>query len=228
MSNHHVSTPTRRGRFRSAAVALFLTAATVVATTTSAAASDGGQRSNALRLQERYWAWVAGSDTNPAFQDGFCGEQVGDAFFLSGAFVPGETVLDCTIPADMPIVLSPGGGIEWEEPNLQTDAAILAQRAIDVAAAPLVDPVAVLDGRDLRPARSFALSPIYRIPIAPNSLIKTVDPTVPADATSIRVASLGWTLQIHELHEGQHTIQLSDTIGGQTFAATFHITVSGH
>jgi hypothetical protein len=227
----HLIDPTaarRWARFRSSALVLVLTAATVVASSTSASASDGGQRSNALRLQQRYWAWIAGSDTNPAFQDGFCGEQVGNAFFHSAAFAPGETVLDCTIPADMPIVLSPGGAVEWEDPNLQTDAAILAQRDIDVAAAQLANPTASLDGRDLHPERAFARSGVYRIPIAPNSLIKTVDPTVPADATSIRVASLGWTLQIHELHEGQHTIHLSDTIGGELFAVTFHITVSGH
>jgi hypothetical protein len=221
----HVPLPTAaRRRLRSSALVLVLTAATVVASSTSASASDGGQRSNALRLQQRFWAWVAGSETNPAFQDGFCGEQVGATFFLSGAFAPGETVLDCTIPADMPILLSPGGGLEWEGPDLQTDAAILAQRDIDTAN--IADPTASLDGRDLHPERSFARSGVYRIALAPDSLIKTVDPTVSADATSVRVASLGWALQIHELHSGHHTIRLSDAIGGELFAVTFHITVS--
>jgi hypothetical protein len=222
MSHVHHPSATRR-RLRSSALVLVLTAATMVANSTSAAASDGGH-SNALRLQQRYWAWIAGSDTNPAFQENFCGERVGNAFFLTAAFNPGETVLDCTIPADMPVVFSPGGGLEWEEPNLQTDAAILAQRDID--GANLANPVATLDGRDLHPERTFAKSDIYRISMAPTCLIKAIDPTVPADATSIRAASLGWTLQVDELHEGRHTIRVSDTIGDQLFAITFHITVS--
>jgi hypothetical protein len=213
-----------RTRFRSSMMVLALTAATVVASSTSAAASGDGHSSAALRLQQRYWAWIAGSDTNPAFREGFCGEQVGSAFFLNAAFSPGNTVFDCTIPADMPIVFSPGGALEWEEPNLVTDAALLAQRDID--GADLTDPVASLDGRDLHPARSFARSGVYRIPIGPNSLIKAIDPTVPADATSIRVASLGWTLQTHELDKGSHTIFVSDTIGSVVLSATFHITVS--
>ena len=224
MSNFPDHTTRPRSRFRSGMIVLALIAATVVASSTSALASGSGHNSAALRLQQQYWAWIAGSDTNPAFQTDFCGEQVGNAFLLNAAFSPGDTLYDCTIPDDMPIVFASGGGIEWEEPGLETDAALLAQ--LDIDSAGLANPTASLDGRDLRPSRSFARSGVYRIPIGPNSLIKVVDPTVPLDATSIRVASLGWTMQIHGLHPGSHTISVSDTFDGVVFSATFHITVT--
>jgi len=176
--------------------------------------------------QQRIIGWLFGSATNPLLQPGFCGEVINHVFYFNAAAVP---VFDanCVVPSGTPMAATPGGTIEWEPTNGITDQALLAQLALDAAA--ITNPAVTLDGHVLNLAGTFATTGVYTIPVAPTSLIKTVDPTFPPELTQARVASAAWTVLIAPLPPGQHELVLSDEILGDPFTATFHITVeAGH
>lgn len=177
---------------------------------------------SSVARQQRWMAWAFGSETNPLLQDNFCGEKVGDAFFLNAAINP---VLEatCTIPRGTPLVASPGGAISWYPTDATTRRGLLAAR--DEFISHVSDAVASLDGKALDVQRGFATSGVYTIPLAPDSFVKTVDPNT-AELTRTRVASAGWILRIPPLRHGSHTLVLSDKIDGVSYTATFHITVT--
>ncbi len=87
------------------------------------------------------------------------------------------------------------------------------------------DVTARLDGHPLDVAHGFANTKAYTIPAQQGSLVKTIDDSLPPDATQARAASMAWTLSIPPLLPGRHTLALSDTVDGQKLSITFTLTV---
>lgn len=177
---------------------------------------------NAKPLQKKWVAWIFGSDTAPFLDPTFCGEQVGNKFFLTAATQPLIEV-DCEVDHGVPLVGSPGGGAAWRSSPDMTDRELLAARDADFA--PICCPLLRLDGDEIDVTPGFAKTGIYTIPVGEDSFIRTVDPTFPSDWTETQVASAAWMFKIVDLSRGQHRLVLRDKINGDPFKAIFHITV---
>jgi hypothetical protein len=221
----------RRTRIVVAVSAAMIVSLGLASTATAAQGPDLPSGSSSFGASSAVWeqrlvGWLFGSATNPLLQDNFCGEQVGNVFFLNVATVPSYEAT-CEIPTGTQIVASPGGTVVWEPTEAQTDEGLLDE--LSGAVADLSNPTAAVDGHPLDVANAFVGPLVYTIPVAEGSFIKTVDPTFPAELTETRIASAAWILRIHPLPPGEHEIILGDEIGGEAFTATFHITVTpGH
>ena len=178
---------------------------------------------SAPKLLQRYLSWLLGSDSNPIFS-GSCGEIVNGIFFLNVAASPGSTDYNCTIPVGVPVLASPGLAAVWPPSDGNTDAELLA--ALDTQYWPdLTDPSAALDGKNL-PVGDAVSTGAFTMPLGANSLILAVDPSVPSTWTDIRAVGRAWLTRLHPLMPGSHTLVVSDTIDGDAYTATFHITVT--
>jgi hypothetical protein len=173
--------------------------------------------------EQRYLQWLFGSDANPLMQEGLCGQSFNGALFLNAAVVP-DFQANCTVKPGTQILASPGGTIEWAPTNGTTDEQLLARLAIDSAA--IQNPAGTLDGRSIDVVDGFTEAGAYTISVGSQSFIKTVDSTFPSDLTQTRVASSAWMVRLTPLTPGTHTLVLSDTIAGDPYVATFHITVT--
>jgi hypothetical protein len=173
-------------------------------------------------VQKAWLAWAFGSDTNPLFDSTLCGEMVGNRFFLNATIVPLMEV-DCEIEHGVPLVATPGGGVDWKSSDATTNKELLASRDADFAT--VCCAAAWLDGIPVDLDPGFARTGVYTIAVGQNSFIRAVDPTFPAGWTETQVASAGWFFKIVHLSRGTHELVLQDELGGQTLEARFHITV---
>lgn len=183
-----------------------------------------GYGGSSVQLQQRYFAWMFGSSTNPLLADNFCGELVGGEFMLTAAIESGVE-RSCTVPFGVPVIASPAGCFDWFPIGSLTDAQVIATRDADCPPSVFTEVTARLDGRPLDVARSFATTGAYTIPVADGSLIKTEDPTFPSAATWARAASMGWILRLAPLAPGRHRLQLSDVVDGSLLSISFTLTV---
>ena len=173
-------------------------------------------------LQKKWVAWALGSDTAPFLDPTFCGERVGNKFFLTGATQPLIEV-DCEIEYGVPIVASPGGGAAWRSSPDMTDEELLAARDADFAT--ICCARVRLDGESIDESPGFAETGVNTIPVGEDSFIREVDPTFPSAWTETEVASAAWVVKFVDLPRGQHRLVLRDRINGDPFKAIFHITV---
>jgi hypothetical protein len=205
-------------------VALFVMVAAVVPASAHVIPSGSSAfGASSVVWEQRYIQWLFGSDTNPLMQDGLCGQSFNGVLFLNAATIP-DFEADCTVKAGTQILASPGGTVEWAPTNGTTDEQLLAQLAIDETA--IANPAATVDGRAINVTDGFTRGGAYTISVGADSFIKSVDPTFPSDLTETRAASSAWIARLTPLTPGTHTLVLSDTIGGDPFVATFHITVT--
>lgn len=172
-----------------------------------------------LDWQERWFAWVGGSASNP-FETGSCGERVGKLFFLTASLGPG-TEVECRVPTGVPLLASPGGTLAWAPDDSASDEQLLAER--DAGMVGVGSPVATLDGRSLDVGDSLRLSGVYTVPLEPGNFIQDVDPGVVGD--EVRLASGGWFLRLNPLTPGRHELVLSDEVDGTVLDITFHLAV---
>lgn len=159
------------------------------------------------QARERWVSWAFGSTTNPLMRPSFCGSQRPSRFFLNAAGVPGTQVAHCEIPAEMPIIVSPGGGFAWAPTDGETDAELLDAAEFFFSA--LSDPRIVLDGRRLRVGEPY-VTDVLEIELRPGNFLQAVDPALEG-LNSTRVALIGYFAKV-ALSEGPHTLVIRDTI----------------
>lgn len=170
--------------------------------------------------QRRLYTWMMGSSSNPLLSDDFCGELVGHEFMLTAATEAGMH-RSCTVPFGVPVLASPGGCFDWFTITTP-DADVQAQRDADCTG--FTNVTAQLDGRNINLGHAYAATDAYTVPIAAGSLVRTIDPAF-ADATEVRVASLGWMIELPLLAPGSHTLALSDDVDGNPESIVFDLTV---
>jgi hypothetical protein len=170
----------------------------------------------------RLYTYFVASPSNPLEAKGGCGALVGTEYMLPGATAK-NVKRTCTLPANTPVLASPGGCVDWFPVGSMTDAAVLEARDKDCAN--IKKPSAVLDGKKIDVAKTYVKSATYTVPVMQGSLIRTVDDTFPADAALARVASAGWTVSLDSLEKGKHTLALSDLVDGKVMSITFALTV---
>jgi hypothetical protein len=184
---------------------------------------SAGFGASSVVWQQRWMAWAFGSETNPLLRDNFCGEEINNVFFLNAAANPGTVEVACTIPTGTRLLATPGAAIAWFPTDATTDQGLLEAR--DAFLVGITNGTVSLDGKSLAVPREFTRVGVYKIPLSPNSLIKTVDPNT-ANLTKTRVSSGGWFMRLSPLRRGVHTLVISDTIDGTLFRIIFHITVA--
>jgi hypothetical protein len=217
-----------RGLIAVTSIILFAFAAPPVAATAQPSARPQGDPTQIeygdppKTVQKAWLAWAFGSDTNPLFDSTLCGEMVGKRFFLNATIVP-LMEADCEIEHGVPLVATPGGGVDWKSSDATTNKVLIASRDADFAT--VCCPFAWLDGTPIDLDPGFAKTGVYTIAVGESSFIRTVDPTFPAGWTETQVASAGWFFRIVHLSRGTHELVLKDELGGQTLEARFHITV---
>jgi hypothetical protein len=140
-----------------------------------------------------------GSSTNPLFNPTFCGEMVGDVFFLNAAGEP-NVEADCEVPAGTWLVGSPGGSLGLPDDATPTDAEILAARDADFVG--VTDASATLDGKALDVESGFAKTGVYTVPVEAGSFIKELYPAF-EHLDEARVASAAWMVRIPPLTPGR-------------------------
>jgi hypothetical protein len=208
-----------------AALCITLAAATPAAGQGTIPPQSHAYGASLLTWQQRWMAWAFGSSTNP-LGSGICGERVGGVFFLNVAVEPGEAgaEVDCHIPPGTPLLATPGGCLWWPFPG-ETPEEVLGGR--DACLEELSQPTAKLDGRSLGDVDSLLrLTGLYTIPVEPGSYIQEVDEEEGVESGEYtQAASGGWFLRLNPLPPGHHKLVLSDSIGGELFRITFHITV---
>ena len=170
----------------------------------------------------RLYTFFVASPSNPLQAKAGCGALVGTEYMLPGATAK-NLERTCTIPANTPVLASPGGCVDWFPVGSMTDAEVLEARDKDCSS--VKKPSAVLDGKKIAVAQTYAESGAYTVPVMQGSLIRTVDDTFPADAAEARVASAGWTVSFSSLKKGKHTLALSDRVDGKVMSITFALTV---
>jgi hypothetical protein len=162
------------------------------------------------QLHRQWVKWAFGSSGAPLLQEDFCGEEVNGVFFLTVAGgVPTSVTrrVDCEIPADVPILVTPGGAIAWAPTDGTTDRQ-LRRSLLNFLSDLIVQSVRlVLDGREIRHG-DLVLPDPYTLSLEPGNLIQTVDPSVTGDET--RVAE-GWYFRlIGPLDPGDHVLVATD------------------
>lgn len=204
------------------AIALSLLALVVSIGQSTAFAGGAASAEPASKYLAKQWlTWVFGSDAAPIIT-GACGEQVGDRrFFLTAAFNPGRTTIECEVPHGAPIVASPGGTLFWAPTSGNTAQELLDAVTDDLAT--ISDVKAKLDGENVDLSEAFLPPDVFRMALEPGNLIQTVDSDVKGD--SARVAWAGWFLKISCLSRGNHILVLSDEINGQLFKVRFELMV---
>jgi hypothetical protein len=170
----------------------------------------------------RLYTYFVASPSNPLEAKGGCGALVGTEYMLPGATAK-NVKRTCTIPANTPVLASPGGCVDWFPVGSKTDADVLEARDKDCSK--VKKPSVVLDGKKIAVAQTYVKSGAYTVPVMQGSLIRTVDGTFPADAVEARVASAGWTVSFNSLKKGKHTLALSDLVDKKVMSITFSLTV---
>jgi hypothetical protein len=170
----------------------------------------------------RLYTYFVSSPSDPLEAKGSCGALVGTEYMLPGATAK-NVKRTCTIPANTPVLASPGGCVDWFPVGSKTDADVLEARDKDCTN--VKKPSVVLDGKRIAVVQTYVKSGTYTVPVMQGSLIRTVDDTFPADAAEARVASAGWTVAFNPLKKGKHTLALSDLVDKKVMSITFTLIV---
>jgi hypothetical protein len=175
---------------------------------------------DASAIQNGWLTWAVGSSTNPLLQDGFCGEVVGDRFFLNAALGPGRAQVSCEVPAGMTLVGTPAGAFGWNESD--DDLLHGNLRQLKGLVVPSIN--VKVDGAVVPRGAMVCPEPID-VELEPGNLLETIDPAVTGDST--RASICGWFYVLGPLSTGQHTVLLSDKFAGEKrFEVLFDVTVS--
>jgi hypothetical protein len=199
---------------------------TVCAGAASPSAASAGDRAGRVPagLRRDWIEWAFGSSVNPLMQKGFCGEEVGDTFFLTltgGA--PAKRVVHCDIPSGLPVLAPPGGVISWAPTDGRTDSELFETTAKQLQPIILDSVRVILDGERLRRGRLYVSDP-FDLDLEPGNLIQAVDPDVTGHSTRVMFAY--WFTYIPELTPGDHLLVTSDKFKGiGLFRTRFHIHV---
>lgn len=189
------------------------------------ATAERRERRAPLALQWQWVEWAFGSSANPLMQEGFCGEQIGDTFFMTvTGGEPAVRRLTCEIPAGVPLLVTPGGGIAWASAD-ETGSELYSILLNDLLGKVILDSVRVtLDGERLRRGPLTILGP-RDLALEPGNFIQTVDPSVAGDATLVIAG--GWFSYISPLSRGQHVMRTDMRVRGVgRFVSVFKIGVA--
>jgi hypothetical protein len=176
----------------------------------ASASGVSARKATPARLHRAWIDWAFGSSGAPLLDPEFCGEQVGNVFFLTVAGGAPESVtrrLDCDIPADVPILVTPGGAIAWAPTDGETDRQ-LRRSLFNMLSELIVQSVHLsLDGEEIDHGPLEVPDP-YTLALEPGNLIQTVDPNVTGDST--RIADGFYFKLIGPLDPGDHVLVASD------------------
>lgn len=172
-------------------------------------------------LVKQWMTWVFGSDAAPILS-GVCGEQIGDVFFLTAAFNAGWAEIDCEVPAETPLLVTPAGSSRWAPTDGKTPSELREALRIDLEEV-ISDVQMSIDGAPVDLTDALVLTRVFMMPLEPGNFIQTVDPNVTGD--KVQIAAGGWFVLIESLAPGEHVVVLSDVLSGETFQLTIHLTV---
>jgi hypothetical protein len=202
-------------------VLLVLSALMATAHLEGAVAGGNAQVEFGPRALHRDWvAWGVGSDTNPLLDAQFCGEVVGDRFFMNLAATL-EATYDCEVPEGMTIVAAAGYTIYWKPTDGRTDRDL--RQAVNADLSEFGGPRARLDGERVDLDRAFAKTGVYSVRLGEDSLIRS-DPSFP-DRRRTDVAAGAWVFKLVGLEAGDHRLVLTQRVFGDRARAVFHINV---
>jgi hypothetical protein len=205
--------------------AMLLAVATVptAALANSQAVKEGSGVPSGLR---REWIeWAFGSSGNPLVQRGFCGEQVGGAFFLTVAIAtPVSRRIRCEIPSGLPVLVTPGGAIAWSPTDGTTDSELYSTLLNDLLRKVVLGSVRVkLDG-ELLPRGPLVIPDPFNLSLEPGNFIQTYDPNVTGHSTLVMEG--WWFTYIRALTPGAHVLIANDRFRGLgRFRTVFEINV---
>jgi hypothetical protein len=205
---------------------VLLVSCAVLACTTGAGVATAGRRAERIPsgLRRDWIEWAFGSSTNPLLQENFCGERVGDTFFLTvTAGAPDVRIVHCRIPAGVPILVPPGGVISWAPTDGRTDSQLFQTTARQLESVILESVKVKLDGEPVPVGRLFVSDP-FNLDLEPGNLIQEIDPNVTGDSTRVMFAY--WFVYIPRLSSGSHLLVTSDKFQDVgLFRTRFHINV---
>ena len=190
------------------------------------ATAERRERRAPRALQWQWIEWAFGSSANPLMQEGFCGEQIGDTFFMTvTSGEPAVRRLTCEIPTGVPLLVTPGGGIAWAQSADDTGSELYSILLNDLLGKIILHSVRVtLDGERLRRGPLTILGP-RELALEPGNFIQTVDPSVKGDATLVMAG--GWFSYISPLSRGQHVLRAAQRVRGVgRFVSVFEISVA--
>ncbi len=180
----------------------------------------------AVQDQQRFTAWLFGGATDPLHRQGFCGEQVGDTFFLNVATSP-VSKAGCVVPAGVPLLTMPAGAWAWAPTHGRTPDELLTVR--DWLFSDLRDVAVTIDGAALDLTEGFADAGFYAVRADPGSFLSgvTVTPDNPAGLTGAIFTSVGFAIRIPPLPPGPHLIELNAVFPPAAHLhATYEVTVA--
>ena len=170
-----------------------------------------------LSLRRQYIQWAFGDSGAPLLDPELCGEVVDGVYFMTVAGGTPTSVtrkLDCDIPAGVPLLATPGGGIAWSPTDGRTDRQ-LAAFLLETLGTIRINSVHLrLDGEEIRHG-ALKVSDPYTLHLEPGNLIQTVDPGVVGDSTRIMV---GWYFKLLQpLPAGDHVLVATDRFDYRPF-----------
>jgi len=167
------------------------------------------------------WAFTTSGDENPLVNPARCGEIVDGVFFLTAAIASGLEA-DCTVPAGVPILVTPAGAISVQGLHGQTQEQLLAgvQARMDALEFARLS----LDGITVPLGGVLRFTPAYGIDFEEGNFFDQVGTPVQGNRL---VVSAAMFVRLRPLTAGQHTIVAADKFtSSDILDITFHVTVS--
>ncbi len=175
------------------------------------------------RLLRKVGQFYLGDSTNPLFAAlaGDCGQRINGVFYMAAPIDLGVQ-LDCTIPADTPIVLSPAAWFATQGIDGDTDQELEAAAATGFNTS---TDWLKLDGKNV-PLQT-TMTGAYNVRSEPGSFY---DAILGVGTGPIRTALVGNVVLFRHLSRGHHVIESTVSFvpaGNGDYSATYHIDVVG-
>ena len=153
------------------------------------------------------WAFKGAAETNPLLSLQACDKweqpEPTTAWFLS-ANGPGTADVTCSVPANLPIALTPGGIFDWQNPG---DEAKLTEYMRTFPNS-VRKPTLSVDGVKVDATRYLVTSPVLTTKI----IAPEFGPKAGPDKPEVVMQARGWMLVLKGLKPGTHKIVITDEL----------------
>jgi hypothetical protein len=153
------------------------------------------------------WAFAGPALTNPLLSvqacDSWTQPEPTKAWYLS-ANGPGTADVTCSVPADVPIALTPGGIFDWQTPGNEAKLT----EYLKTFPTSVRKPTLSVDGVKVDATKYLVTTPVIKTTI----VAPEFGPRAGADKGELSAIGKGWMLVLKGLKAGPHTVVITDQL----------------